>query len=128
MRALVELVLQALLPLLLRRVQAAERQAEYTELQYRLLRQYLGYSDPTFAEVLEGREQAVQPEEPDVYAEHGDARDLKSARMEELRELWYREHGELLDDDRLVQEYDRLYHEAEDRLRLDPDAPAEVRT
>lgn len=127
--AVVQVLLQALLPLLERRVQAAEKQAEFTELQYRLLRQYLGYSDPTFAEVLLGvdsvGDELASP--PDVYADHGDARDLKAARLEELRGMWFAQHGELLDDERLMQEYERLYEEAKDRVaQLDPDVRADV--
>lgn len=119
-----ELLLQALLPLLERRTTAAERQAEYTERQYNLLRLWLAYQDPTFAEVLEGRQAVEDPEAVDVYAEHGESRDLKAARLEELRALWFQQHGELLDDDRLVAEYERLYADAE--ARFDADAEARV--
>lgn len=126
----VQLVLGALLLLLERRTVAAERQAEYTERQYTLLRQYLGYSDPTFAEVLEGRATAAElelSEPPDVYSEEGASRDLKAERLEQLKVLWFGQHGEVLDDERLIEEYDRLYTEAETRVaQLDPDVSARV--
>lgn len=130
MLKVLQLLLAAVLPLLERRVHAAERQAEYTERQYLLLRQYLGYSDPDFQAVLEGRTPAAAQalsDPPDVYSEEGVSRDLKSQRLEQLRALWFAEHGELLDDERLMVEYDRLYTEAQDRVAaFDPDTRAEV--
>ena len=113
-----KVVLQALVPLLERRVLAAERQARATELLEDTVRTYLCYSDPGYRDVVLG----VPPpdQQPvDVYAESGSARDLKYQRMEELRALWYQQHGELLDDDRLLEEYERLYTEAEQRLSAD---------
>lgn len=131
MLKVLQLLLAAVLPLLERRTAAAEKQAEFTERTYSLLRQYLGYSDPTFAEVLEGRATATElelSEPPDVYSEEGAARDLKSQRLEQLKVLWFGQHGEVLDDERLIEEYDRLYTEAETRVaQLDPDVRAEVR-
>lgn len=117
MRVLAELVqvlLRALLPLLERRTLAAERQAAATEQQYLLLRQYLGYSDPEFHRILQGeltqaQEDAAAP--VDVDFDEGHARDQKLARLEELRVLWFQQHGELLSDERLMEEYDRLYEE-----------------
>lgn len=123
MLAIAKMLLEALLPLLQRRVLAAERQAAASEQQEQLLRTYLAYSDPGFRDLLLG----VIPEAdsvPDVYAEHGVARDVKYARMEELRELWFAQHGQLLDDEQLQAEYDRLYTEAS--ARMDPDEQAEV--
>lgn len=118
LRELLGTVLAALVPLLERRVLAAERQAAAAERTYDLLDQYLSYSDPQFLDLRRG----VIPEAedlsvpPDVQADHGDARDLKTARLEELRALWYTQHGELLDDERLVVEYERLYEDSEARL------------
>lgn len=118
MLKLAQVLLEALLPLLQRRVLAAERQAAATEQLEQLHRQYLAYSDPGFRDLLLG----VYPtdsDQVDVYAEHGSDRDLKAARMEELRQLWFAEHGELLDDERLMVEYERLYTEAEQRVSGD---------
>jgi hypothetical protein len=116
--ALVQVLLGALVPLLERRVLAAERQAVASEQLEELLRRYLAYSDPAFRDLLQG----VFPTDsdvPDVYAEHGSARDLKSQRMEQLAALWYEQHGERLDEERLAEEYERLYTEAEARLNAD---------
>lgn len=121
-----ELVLRALLPLLERRAVAAERQADAAERLERLLSTYLRYSDPTFSEVLNGQGVPL-PSDPDAdrtvdTSEWGAARDDKTERLEALRAFWFAEHGELLDDERLVQEYDRLYAEAEQRMN--PDVPS----
>lgn len=119
--ALAQLVLQALLPLLTRRVVAAERQAASQERLEDVLRTYLCYSDPTFKQLLDGilptAEALAAP--PDVYAEHGPARDLKTARLEQLGALWYEQYGEVLSDERLVEEYERQYAAAEERLSAD---------
>lgn len=112
-----QVLLTVLVPLLERRILAAERQAAAAEDLAGTVRTYLGYTDPQFAELLQGRGPAVQSaEEPaDEYSEHGDARDVKAERLEQLRTFWFHEHGELLDDERLVAEYERLYAEAEAR-------------
>lgn len=113
-----KVLLAALVPLLERRVLAAERQAAASEDLAETVRTYLCHSDPSYRDLVLG----VPPpdQQPvDVYAEHGSERDLKAARMEELRSLWYVQHGELLDEERLVQEYERLYTEAEQRLSAD---------
>lgn len=125
MLKVLDLLLAAVLPLLERRTLAAERQAEYTERTYSLLRQYLGYSDPEFLQVLEGGTTAAQDaaaEPADVYAEHGLERDQKAERLEVLRTLWFANHGELLDDERLMEEYDRLYTESVERMNPDQEA------
>lgn len=119
--ALAQVLLQALVPLLERRVLASERQAVAAEALEQTVRTYLAYSDPGFRDLLLG----VAPSDSDpvdVQADSGSARDLKYSRMEELRQLWFAQHGELLDDERLVQEYERLYTEAEQRLSADTDA------
>lgn len=118
MLALLQTLLAAVLPLLERRVLASERQALASEKLEELVRTYLAYSDPGFRDLLLGVLPAdLQP--VDVYAEEGTSRDLKYARMEELRQMWAVQHGELLDDERLQVEYDRLYTEAQQRM--DPD-------
>lgn len=113
-----KVLLQALVPLLERRVLAAERQAAASEALAETVRTYLCHSDPSYRDVVLG---VVPPDQQpvDVYAESGTERDLKYARMEELKQLWYAQHGELLDEERLVQEYERLYTEAEQRLSAD---------
>lgn len=111
------MLLRAVMPLLERRAAAAERQAQATEALAHAVRTYLCWHEPAFADLLAGREVPV-PEEgpPDEYSEHGAARDLQAERMEQLRAYWFAEHGELLDDERLVAEYTRLYAEASDRV------------
>lgn len=108
-----QLLLRALVPLLERRAVAAERQAASAERLEDLLRTYLCYSDPAFRDLLAG---VVPPEENLVYAEHGSERDLKAARLEQLRELYRDQHGLDMDDDALMAEYERLYEEAEARM------------
>jgi hypothetical protein len=114
------MVLTALLPLLERRVLAAERQASAAERQEELLRQYLVHSDDTFRDLLAGT-YPTDSDPVDVYAEHGSSRDLKEARLSQLQELYYAQHGVTLSDEQLVQEYERLYTEAEERLNGDVD-------
>lgn len=113
-----KVLLAALVPLLERRVLAAERQARASELLEETVRTYLCHADPSFRDVVLG---VVPPDQApvDVYSESGTSRDLKYQRMEELRHLWYAQHGELLDDDRLLEEYERLYTEAEARVSGD---------
>lgn len=115
---LLQLLLRALIPLLERRAVAAERQAASQERTEDLLRTYLCHSDPEFAALLAGKLPLAEAlaEPPDVYAEHGSARDLKAARLEVLRELYHEQHGLDMDDDALMAEYERLYEEAEQRV------------
>lgn len=119
MLKLVQLVLQTLVPLLERRTLAVERQATAAERLEDVVRTYLCYTDPEFRALLLGEVPLSDTSPVDVEADHGTERDLKSARIEELRVLWYTEHGELLDDERVIEEYDRLYSVAEDRLDAD---------
>lgn len=121
MLKVVQVLLQALLPLLERRVLAAERTAVAAEQQLELLKQFFAHQDSSFAALLGGYVQEGEElaGEPDVTADYGSARDLKAARLEELRALWHDQQGELLDDDRLMVEYERLYEDAE--ARMDPD-------
>lgn len=111
-------LLGALLPLLERRVLASERQAAATEQLHLLVRQWLVWSDPQFLDVLEGRipEAEAAAAVPDAQADHGADRDLKAARLEQLQAMWQAQYGETLDEERLIEEYERLYEEAEGRL------------
>lgn len=120
MRAFLHQVLQSLLPLLERRVLAAERQAASAERLEECVRMYLAHSDPTFRDLLAGIVPGADMDEPaDVYAEHGEARDLKAARLAQLQELFWDQHGVHLSDEQLIQEYERLYEEASARLSPD---------
>lgn len=110
-----QLLLRALVPLLERRAVAAERQAAATERLEDLLRTYLCYSDPQFRDLLAGIIPEAVPEVDDT-SDYGSARDLKAARLEQLRTLYYEQHGVTLADEALLAEYERLYEEAEARL------------
>ena len=124
MKALLQLLLSALLPLLERRTAAAEREAAALERLEDLARTYLSYADPDFLRLLQGEVPGADADsaEVDVDYDSGAARDLKAARLEELRALWYQKHGELLDDERLWTEYQRLYEESDRRLNADQEA------
>lgn len=124
---LLQLLLEALLPLLTRRALAAERQAAATEQLHSLVERWLVYSDPQFLDVLRGH----VPDEvvlggPSVEADHGAARDLKALRLEQLQEMWRAQYGETLDDERLIAEYERLYEDSEARLDADKDGEVVV--
>jgi len=122
-RQLVQLVLQALLPLLTRRVLAAERQAEAAERTYDLLKTYLCLNDPQFVDSLAGRlpdaEALAAP--PDVQFDEGHTRDLRTMRMEALREMATERFGAEPSDEQLVLLYEQLYERAGDAGN--PDVP-----
>ena len=121
MLKLAELLLRTLLPLLERYVRAAEAQAEASVRQEALLRSFSYFLYSEFRDQEEGLSADEAP--VDVTAEYGTSRDLKAARLEELRMLWFQQHGEILDDEQLMAEYERLYTEAEQRL--DADTPGD---
>jgi hypothetical protein len=115
---LLQTLLTAVLPLLERRTVAAERSAAAAEDQaasWRFLLQidaeyqaYLATKDP-----LRAAESAAPGE---VEAQSEAERDENAARLEQFREYWYLTHGELLDDERLVAEWERAYAGAQERV------------
>src|SRR5262245_8413629 len=109
--AVVERFLASVLPLLARRVLAAERQADAAERQARAwefllqidaeYQDYLASKDPARADPVDAETEAVSPAE----------RDDRAVRLEMFQAWWYSQHGELLEDERLIEEFERAYGE-----------------
>lgn len=109
---LLQLLLAALLPLLERRVLAAERQATATERQEDLLRTYLYWCHSEFRDTALG----LAPDQdlpPDVEADHGPARDLKLVRMDAIAEMYLGRFGSHPTDEQVVLMYEQMYERDE---------------
>lgn len=112
------LLLAAFLPLLERRTVAAERLAAAAESQAESWR-FLLQIDEEYQAYLATKDPARQAESDrpaEVEATSGRERDEDASRLEAFRDYWYQVHGELLDDERLVAEFERAYAESEQRV------------